>query len=83
MNRYMWLHPIDLGKCINHFPDPKPRAGTWVTKIIVRTSMLKSLVVDKGFQTWHLIGWQHSRKPITSHVRQSLSFNMDFNIGFT
>ena len=27
-------------------------------------------------QTWHLIGWQHSRQPIKSHVRKSLLTNM-------
>ena len=25
------------------------------------TSLLKSMLVNKYFQTWHLIGWQHSR----------------------
>ena len=30
------------------------------------------MLVNKDFQTWHLIGWQHSRQPIRSHVRKSL-----------
>ena len=25
-------------------------------------AMLKSMLVNKDFQTWHLIGWQHSRQ---------------------
>ena len=41
-------------------------------------SMLKSMLVDKDFQTWHLIGWQHSWQPIRSHVRKPLLTNMDF-----
>ena len=45
-------------------------------------SMLKSLLVNKDFQTWHLIGWQHSRQPIRSHVRKSLLTNMEFNMDF-
>ena len=45
--------------------------------------MLKSMVVNKYFQTWHLIGWQHSRQPIRSHVRKSLLTSMEFNMDFT
>ena len=44
--------------------------------------MLKSMLVNKDFQTWHLIGWQHSRQPIRSHVRKALLTNMEFNMGF-
>ena len=44
--------------------------------------MLKSLLVNKDFQTWHLIGWQRSRQPIRSHVRKSLSTDMNFNMDF-
>ena len=46
-------------------------------------SMLKSMVVNKDFQTWHLIGWQHSHQPIRSHVRKSLLTSMEFNMDFT
>ena len=38
------------------------------------------MLVNKDFQTRHLIGWQHSRQPIKSHVRKSLLANMEFNI---
>ena len=44
--------------------------------------MLKSMLFNKDFQTWHLIGWQHSRQPIRSHVRKSLLTNMEFNMDF-
>ena len=40
-------------------------------------SMLKSMSVKKDFQTWHLIGWQHS------HIRKSLLTNMEYNMDFT
>ena len=46
-------------------------------------SILKSILVSKDFQTWHLIGWQHSRQPIRSHVRKCLLTNMEFNMDFT
>ena len=46
-------------------------------------SMLKSMLVNKNFQTWHMIGWQHSHQPIKSHVRKSLLTNMEFNMDFT
>ena len=26
-------------------------------------SMLKSMLVNKNFETWFLIGWQHSQQP--------------------
>ena len=45
--------------------------------------MLKSLLVNKDFHTWHLIGWQHSPQLIRSHVRKPLLTNMEFNIDFT
>ena len=46
-------------------------------------SMLKSILVNKDFQTWHPIGWQHSRQPIRSRDRKSLLTNMEFNMDFT
>ena len=49
----------------------------------VQISMLKSMLANKYFQTWHLIGWQHSRQPIKSHVRKPLSTDMEFNMNFT
>ena len=45
--------------------------------------LLKSIVVNKDFQIWHLIGKQHSHKPIRSHVKNSLLNNMDINMDFT
>ena len=45
-------------------------------------SMLKSMLINKEFQTWHLIGWQQSRQPIRSHVRKPLLTYMEFNIDF-
>ena len=38
-------------------------------------SMLKSMLVNKDFPTWHPIGWQHSH-----HVRKFLLTNMEFNM---
>ena len=29
----------------------------------------KSMIVNKYFQTWHMISWQHSRQTIRSHVK--------------
>ena len=40
-------------------------------------------IPQKPFQTWHLIGWQHSRQPIRSHVRKSLLTNKEFTMDFT
>ena len=37
----------------------------------------------KDFQTCLLIGWQHSRQPIRSHVRKSLLPNMELDMDFT
>ena len=39
------------------------------------SSMLKSMSVNKDFQIWHLIGWQHNRQPTRSHVRKPLVTN--------
>ena len=36
---------------------------------LLRNSMLKSVLVNKIFKTWHLIGWQGSRQPIRSRVK--------------
>ena len=36
-----------------------------------RIVMLKS-IANKDFQTWHLVGWQHSRQPTRSHGGKSL-----------
>ena len=41
--------------------------------------MLKSMLVNKDFQTWHLTGWQHSHRPIRCHVRKYFLINMYFN----
>ena len=45
--------------------------------------MLKSILINKHFQTWHLIGWQHRRQQIRSYVRKSLLTNIAFNMDFT
>ena len=47
-----------------------------------KTSMLKSMLVNKGFQTLLLIVWQHSRQPIRSHVRKSMLTNMELNMDY-
>ena len=41
-------------------------------------SMIKSMLVNKDFLTWHLISWLQSCQPIRSHDRKSLLTNMDF-----
>ena len=43
-------------------------------------SMLKSVLVNKYFQTRHLIGWQHSRQPFRNHVNKSSFTDIDFSI---
>ena len=40
------------------------------------------MLVNKDFQTWYLIGWQHSRQPIKSHVRKSFLTNAEFDMDF-
>ena len=50
--------------------------------ILQRNSMLKSMLVDKNFPTWLLIGWQHSCQSIRNQVRKSLLACMDFIIDF-
>ena len=49
---------------------------------LLKIFMLKSMLINKNFQTWLLIGWQHSRQPIRSHVRKFVLNNMDFNMDF-
>ena len=49
----------------------------------LRNFHVKIHVSQQRFQTWHLIGWQHSCQPIRSHVRKSMLTNMEFNMDFT
>ena len=44
--------------------------------------ILESMSVNKYFQAWLLIGWQHSCQPIRNHVRKSILTIIDFNMGF-
>ena len=44
---------------------------------------MRIYIPQKPSQTWHLIGWQHSRQPIRSHVRKSLLTNKEFTMDFT
>ena len=46
-------------------------------------SRLKSLLVNKDFQTWHLIGWQHNRQPITEAMLENPCYYMEFNMDLT
>ena len=46
---------------------------------LLRDSVLKSMLINKDSQSWHLIGWQHSRQPIKGHDRKLLLTYMDFN----
>ena len=69
---------------------PKWQLGTCVSEIIESTeaciakmSMLKSISVDKNFQTWLLIGWKHSGQPVRSYVRKYVLTTMDINIDFS
>ena len=41
------------------------------------------MLVNKNFQTWFLIGWQHSRQPIRGQIWTFLSVNMDFSMDFS
>ena len=38
------------------------------------------MLVNNDFQTWHLIGWQHSHQPIKSLVEKPCLINMEFNM---
>ena len=49
--------------------------GAWITQKLP----CKIHIYNKHFQTWPPIGWQHSCRPIRSHVRKSLFIIMDFN----
>ena len=51
--------------------------GLGVTK---QKSMLNSMLVNKDFLTWLLIGWQLCCQPIRCQVWKSLLTNMDFNM---
>ena len=53
------------------------------TKIAKGLGYLESMLVYKDFQTWYLIGWQHSRQPIRIHVRKSFLISVEFNMDFT
>ena len=57
-----------------YLPDPGP--------VLLKKFHVKSMLINKDFQTWHLIGWQHSRRSIRSQVRKSLLTNMEFNMDF-
>ena len=36
------------------------------------------ILVNKVFQTWHLIGWQHSRQPIRNHIRKPMPLTAEW-----
>ena len=57
--------------------------STLILSIPIKYSHIKNMLVNIDFQTWQLIGWQHSRQPIRGHVRKSLYTNMEFNMDFT
>ena len=40
--------------------------------LLRNVACFKSMLVNKNFQSWLLIGWQHSCQPIRSHVCKSL-----------
>ena len=44
--------------------------------------MLQYILSNNDFQTWLVVGWQHSRQPIRSFVRKSLLIIMGFSMGF-
>ena len=44
-------------------------------------SMLKSMLVNKDFLTWLLIGWHLSSQSVKWQVWKSLVTNLDFNMG--
>ena len=51
--------------------------------MVVCIHIKASMLVNKDFQTWHLIGGQHSHQASRSHVRKPLFTNMEFIIEFT
>ena len=44
--------------------------------------MLNLMLVDMDLQTWFVISWEHSCRPIKIPVRISVSTNMDFDMDF-
>ena len=69
------FHDIEMAQI---FEGARASAATSLAKFswgpdYLKISILKSISDNKDFQTWHLIGWQHSHQPIISHVRKSLS----------
>ena len=52
----------------------------WWLGVTKQKSMLNSMLVNKDFLTWLLIGWRLCCQPIRCQVWKSLFTNMDFNM---
>ena len=70
--------PEGAGRCICHMYCIDYRIDLWYLLVSVSTIDPMAWItkkfpcknwryLTKAFQTWHLIGWQHSRQPIRSH----------------
>ena len=69
----LWVNRILLHLSWGEFCQP----GLGVTK---QKSMLNSMLVNKDFLTWLLIGWQLCCQPTRCQVWKSLLTNLDFNM---
>ena len=50
-----------------------------ISQNVSETPMSKTMLVNKDFQTWFLIGWQLCGQLVRNPVRKDLLTNMDFN----
>ena len=69
-----WNDCCELSQAIN--------TSAW-GPVHLEMSMLKSMIVNKDFQSRNLNVWQHRRQPIRSHLKKSMLVNMDVNIDLT
>ena len=67
----IWVNELDIfaKNCYRNLVDLSFQDDIY---LCLEISILKSTLVNKDFQTWLLIGWQHSHQPIRSYVRKSL-----------
>ena len=70
--RWFWL--------VKHHADLVIIRETWACISLKKLPKLTPILLARNFQTWLVIGWQHSCQPIKSHVRKSLLIYMDLNM---
>ena len=75
---------VVFSKCFDDIPDVHQMYWKKNLTWLIQGSGFQqnSMLVAKNFQTWLLIGWQHSCQPIRSHVRRSFLTNIDIGTDF-